>query len=297
MIEEYETLCSEYASGESHTKYLRNLADWKVADKKRQLEGVNLPRHLIRRPKSPKDPKIDQHSPTLLYNGMIAPLSPCSIAGIIWHHGESNQPTANKYFLLLRELIENWRTLMARECPFLIVQMPNVNEPEDKPVGRGRIPYIREAQFEALTINNVGLIVTIDIGSTHPHSRNKREVGRRLSLGARALCYGHNIGYSGPVFENAEFNGDHASLRFRHCEGMYFSSNDRRIAVSSESGEFEWAQVEILENLLFVRHPTGKPVIEIRYGWAENPQTVLYNRHGLPASPFRTDCLKRLASV
>ena len=47
--------------------------------------------------------------PSVLYNGMIAPLAPQAIRGVLWYQGEGNASRAYQYQILLTTLIKSWR--------------------------------------------------------------------------------------------------------------------------------------------------------------------------------------------
>lgn len=290
LFNEYAVACYEYKTGICINKYKQLLSDWERAEKDRKQKGIELPRHLRRRPSYPRDPNLDQHSPSILYNGMIAPLVPYAFCGVIWWQGESNQPTAEIYLNLMEALIGNWRNLFHSNLTFLIIQQPNVNEPAGTPIGRERLAKIREAQMLASSLHNVGLVVTIDIGGINVHSSNKQEVGRRTALCARGIHYKASVGFSGPIYDRMISDGDgNIRLYFKWNEGLYFSDNRKTFALASDAGQFEWVTAEIVNDCIVICSSGIKGTPIIRYGWSDNPPINLYNKYGLPASPFRTD--------
>jgi sialate O-acetylesterase len=241
--------------------------------------------------------------PAELYNGMIAPLIPYGIAGAIWYQGESNAGRAHQYRHLFPNLIQNWRNDWGQDdFPFLAVQLA----PWDK--NRNRSPEeiaalptdsdwaeLREAQLMAAqTMKKVGLAVITDYGDKDDiHPAQKRPVGERLALLARDLAYDHRVVASGPVFKKMSVKKGQAILSFDHA-GSGLEARGGRLrgfSMSGEDGQFYWAQAEIDGKRVVVSHPLISEPVSVRYGWADYPIVNLFNREGLPASPFRTDSL------
>ena len=79
-------------------------------------------------PEFPWHPPLASWGPGLLYNGMIAPLTPLPIRGAIWYQGESNSALERfpLYNRIMRTLIEDWRREWGVGAfPFLYVQISN----------------------------------------------------------------------------------------------------------------------------------------------------------------------------
>ncbi|MES2569037.1 MAG: sialate O-acetylesterase, partial [Verrucomicrobiota bacterium] len=173
LVTEYGNKKKAYNSnGAVKEKYREAMRRWNEAAAKARTEGKPLPRA----PKNP-DPGEDQHNPSVLYNGMIAPLSPYAIRGVIWYQGESNHPTADKYRLMMETLIANWRGLFLspeeKPFPFLFVQLANYGKPSLLPGGRAAL--VREAQLQTLALPNTAMVVAIDVGEAADiHPRNKQ---------------------------------------------------------------------------------------------------------------------------
>ena len=135
-----------------------------------------------KQPKNP-DPVQDQHNPTVLHNGMIAPIVPYALRGAIWYQGESNLNTTNLYPELQKTLIEDWRTLWDKpRLPFHFVQLAAYKPPSELPAAGGQFARMREAQASSLALPDTGMAVAIDIGdAADVHPRNKCDVGKRLA--------------------------------------------------------------------------------------------------------------------
>jgi sialate O-acetylesterase len=219
------------------------------------------------------------------YNGMICPLQPYAIKGVIWYQGESNFNRAGQYYTLFPLMIRDWRNAWGQgDFPFLFVQIAPY---------RDRSPEIREAQFfTSKTVKNTAMAVITDHGDANDiHPTHKQPVGYRLSLAARAIAYHEKIEYSGPVYEFMEVKDDRAILYFSHC-GKGLTSKDgplKGFVIAGADNNFVPAKAEIKGNTVIVGNPGVKEPVSVRYGFENVPDINLFNKDGLPASPFRTD--------
>lgn len=230
-----------------------------------------------------------KNSPGVLYNGMIAPLIPYAIRGVIWYQGESNSSDAIGYRDLFPAMAADWRARWGRgDFPFLFVQIaPYKRIP----------PELREAQLLALgRMPNSAMVVTMDVGDAEDvHPTNKEPVGERLALAASALAYpspGDPIVYSGPIYEEVQFEGAKAVLSFSAVgPGLIAGDGEplRGFTIAGSDGLFHPARAEIAGEQVIVSSDTVTEPVAVRYGWANVPDGNLFNRAGLPASPFRTD--------
>lgn len=232
-------------------------------------------------------PSLDQspNAPTVLYNGMIAPLLPYAIRGVIWYQGEANVGRERQYQTLFPAMIADWRRLWGEgDFPFLFVQIAPYS---------GMTPEIREAQLLSWQhTTNSAMVVTIDCGDANDiHPAHKQPVGARLALAARALAYGEKIEYSGPVFHAIDIDGAKAILHFQHISGGLVAKGGRLkgFTIAGEDKIFHPAQAEIAGETVVVESPSVSAPTAVRYGWANVPDGNLFNTADLPASPFRTD--------
>ena len=253
---------------------------------------------------------------TGLYNGMIAPLTPFAIKGLVWSQGSANWPFWLQYRRLLPALIADWRErFQVGDFPVLIPQQSTDNGKQQRPTEPGWAE-IRESQWRvARSVTNAGLVVTADIGDepAGPHYKNKQEAGRRLALLARHLVYGEkDLVYSGPEFtemmlERKNVDPDPATvstntpfvkefktrLYFKNLgSGLVFKPGNTKpngFAVAGEDKQFVWADAVIEGDTVVVSAPEVTVPRYVRYGWAYNPIITLFNKEGLPAIPFRTD--------
>jgi len=241
----------------------------------------------------PDPPVENPNRVTVLYNGMIAPLTPYAIKGAIWYQGESNAGRAAQYRKLLPAMIGDWRARFGvGDFPFLIVQLANYMAPQQQPVEPGWAE-LREAQsMTATNDEKTGLAVAIDIGEANDiHPRNKQEVGRRLMLAALEIAYGRDIVSSGPKFESLEYKAGKAILQFSHVgSGLKAKGGELKgFAIAGSDKTFVWADAVIDGDQVIVSSPAVAAPVAVRYGWANNPIATLENKEGLPAIPFRSD--------
>ena len=233
------------------------------------------------------------HMPSWVHNAMIAPLVPYAIRGAIWYQGESNSGRAYQYRTLFPDMIRDWRQSWGQgDFPFIYVQLANFRKRDDQP-SESAWAELREAQLMTLSVPNTAMAVAIDVGEADDvHPRNKQAVGLRLALGALGIVYGKDIVYSGPLYDSMSVEGSRIRLRFTHFGSGLTTKGDsylRGFAIAGEDKKFVWADAEIDGDEIIVTSGQVDRPIAVRYGWANNPDCNLYNREGLPASPFRTD--------
>ncbi|MDD5677894.1 MAG: sialate O-acetylesterase [Kiritimatiellae bacterium] len=245
----------------------------------------------------PWDPENHINYPGNLYNGMIAPLVPYGIKGVIWYQGEADAAgrAAGLYGKLLPALVKNWRTVWNQgDLSFLIVQLSAWGKKQVEPVEPSTWAVVREAQAQTLSVPATCMAVTIDIneeGNIHP--KNLREIGQRLALAALGAVYKQKIVGSGPIYRSLTIEGNKVLLDFDHADGglaIKGGENDANgFAIAGENKKFVWAKARVEGNRIVVWSEDVKDLVAVRYGWANNPIVSFYNAAGLPASPFRTD--------
>ena len=234
----------------------------------------------------------NQNSPYALFNGMIRPLIPYAVRGAIWYQGESNADRAYAYRRLFPLLIKDWRKQWKlNQLAFHFVQLANYMAPLEC-AQKSEWAELREAQLLALSLPNTGMAVAIDIGDAMDiHPKNKQDVGKRLALAALANTYGKKLVFSGPIYDSHKIEGGKVRLKFKHLGGGLAAKGGklRGFIIAGSCQRFFPAEAKISGQTVVVSSREVAKPAAVRYGWAENPPCNLYNKDGLPASPFRTD--------
>jgi sialate O-acetylesterase len=265
----------------------KKLADWESADAAARAQGG---KHPVSRPVDFWSLE-DRERPMGLYGGMVAPLVPYGIAGVAWYQGENNARRASEYPALLAGLINGWRARWEREeLPFLVVQLPNYAA--GNPAGDTWARF-REAQARVVRRTpRTGLVVTIDAGDpTTVHPLEKREVGRRLALLARAQVYDRAIEAQGPVFRELASVPGALRVHFDHAAGLHGAEASLPgFEIAGSDGRYVSAQAGVAGADAVTVSAAAVPVpVSVRYAWSNAPTTGLTNSAGLPAVPFCSD--------
>ena len=233
-----------------------------------------------------------QYKPTGLFNGMIHPLRKYAIKGVLWYQGESNDTYPYDYKELMEAVIMDWRQAWGiGYFPFLYVQLANYcpwrKEPEISSWA-----YLREEQRRAMNIPGTGMVVTIDKGMYNDlHPWDKKSVGERLALWAFHMVFGEDIVCSGPIYDTMEREGSALRFYFKHTGSGLCHRGDKidTLEVCGEDGVFYPAEAVIDQDTLLVTCSSVTAPAHARYAWLDNPESAnLYNKEGLPASPFTT---------
>jgi sialate O-acetylesterase len=250
---------------------------------------------------------IGHGEPVALYNGMIAPVVPFGIKGALWYQGESNGGEGDEYFHKMRALVGGWRKVWGQgEFPFYFVQLANFQKDANTPEGGDGWARVRAAQTKSLTIPKTGMAVIIDIGEANDiHPKNKFDVGERLAQWALHHDYGKkDVVPSGPIFKSAKVEGDKIRVSFDYsANGLIVGKKDgrkpveavaggklARFAIAGEDKKWFWADAVIDGGNVVVSSKDVPKPVAVRYAYTMNPEGAnLYNKEGLPASPFRSD--------
>ena len=279
-------------------KHLDEVNRWLPLAQAAKLQGNPLPDA----PKAPTGGGIGG-----IFNGRVAPLTRFPIKGVIWYQGEQDSKESDNYLAKQRALISGWRAAWNQgDFPFYFVQLPNFQEPPTTPAGGDGWAHLREAQRRAIRVPHTGMAVTIDIGdAASAHPLNKEDVGTRLALWALHYDYGQtNLVCSGPLYKDMTVEGNKVRISFDYAgHGLMVGKKVgngpaqedhagklQRFAIAGANKQWYWADAVIEGDTVLVSSPSVPQPVAVRYAFAMNPTGCnLYNRDGLPASPFRTD--------
>ena len=236
-----------------------------------------------------------KNQPSALYNAMVAPVINYTIKGFLWYQGEANSRRAEEYAKLQPAMIADWRNKWKEgDIPFLYVQLPGFMEVNYLP-SESQWAELRESQLKSLSVPNTGMAVAIDLGEWNDiHPDNKKDVGESLALAAEKIAYGEkDIVYSGPIYQSSTIKGNKIIISFTNT-GSGLITNDgeelSQFAIAGADKKFVWAKAKIEGDKMIVWNDDVANPMYVRYAWADNPDNPnLYNKEGLPASPFRTD--------
>ena len=234
----------------------------------------------------------DFRLPTVLYNGMIAPLAPYAIKGSLWYQGETPCPGGHAvHRRLLSDMIADWRTRFASpDSWFLIVQLPVLGgTPTLNPEGTGTAG-IRAVQWDVgHAVANADTAVITDLGDPNDiHPKNKQDVAKRLALIAQARIFGKAVEYSGPVFKTVTIEGNIVRVRYDHIGGGLVVRGDKLdgFALAGANRKWVWADAKIDGSDVLVSSPLVREPKFLRYDYVDIPRYCLWNKAGLPAAPF-----------
>lgn len=239
-------------------------------------------------PEVPYNPEVA----AVAYNGMIAPLTPFKIKGVLWYQGESNWARSVQYQKLLTALVTSWREAWGSDFPFLIVQLPNYQAVSSQP-GDSAWSTLREAQsLTAQTVPNTGVVSTIDLGEADDiHPKNKKDVGERLVRLALGMVYGKAVTLTSPAFVKAQVKGNAMVLKFKNVGAGLTAKGGGPVtgfALGEGDGWLYWADAKIVGvDTVEVTSPKIKEPTEVRYACGDNPVCNLASKDGYPAFPLR----------
>lgn len=243
----------------------------------------------------PARAQLNPGMPSVLFNGMIAPLANLGVRGAIWYQGESNVGRAPQYAKLFPAMIQDWRATFKTELAFGFVQIAPYTY--GNPTSASEL---REAQAAALQLPMTGMAVTMDIGNAKDiHPRNKLDVGHRLAVWALATSYGQSgVVWGGPTFDSMKAAGGNITLKFNHASGMKVATGKTLAVTGFEAagadGKFVPVNATIEGESVSLVIPAGMTITQVRYGWCDGCEnlTPVLNGAGLPMVPFRTEVKK-----
>lgn len=293
-IAQYEKRMEKWNVDAANRQYEKRLTSWK----KRAAKAEQLGKRIPKEPVKPVHPRDSYQRHGSYFNGMVYPIMPLAVRGILLYHGQANANAPEEYGVLFPMLIRDWREHWGRgDIPFVFVQLPNFRKVQFEPIHkRDKLPYLREAQTLALKELETGMVVTTDIGDARePHPRNKLEVAKRLYQTAREVAYKKTAKSQCPTYIYMKASGRKLIVHFDHLGGGLRARGGelKGFAITGSDRQWRWANAEIVGNTVHVSHPEVLQPAAVRYNWADNPIGNLFSIEGYPASSFRTDTWTR----
>ncbi|MEN6405272.1 MAG: sialate O-acetylesterase [Thermoguttaceae bacterium] len=291
LLAKWDELMKTYDPQKAEKEWQDKKAEWQRQVTDAKASGKTPPKE----PAKPNDPRTGNVRPANCYNGMLLPLKPFAIRGVIWYQGEANIGRPDQYRHLFPLLIRQWREEWGQgDFPFGFVQIAPYRYKNQNPT---KCAELWEAQTMTLqTSPNTGMAVTMDIGDIHNiHPKNKQEVGRRLGLWALANVYGRSLVYSGPLYKSMAVEGDKIRVRFDHVGGGLVAKDGKPLAeftIAGEDQRFEPATAVIDGDAVVVHSDNVAKPVAVRFAWRDTALPNLANKEGLPAASFRTDTWK-----
>ncbi|EDM25544.1 sialic acid-specific 9-O-acetylesterase [Lentisphaera araneosa HTCC2155] len=256
-----------------------------------------------------KPSNLGHQYPSHIFNVMINPIRPYGIKGAIWYQGERNSKDAAQAINYRKQLAlmidfyrKSWNEMSEgntdRYFPFQFTQLPSWNPAQSKAVeGPEAVWSINREMMRLVTqdIKNAYMSVAIDTGDAiQLHPKNKKPIGIRHAYLALKNTYGKDFVDYGPKYKSHEVKGNRIVISFDSIGSGMMAAKAGKLnafAIAGEDQKWHWADAEIQgDKIVLSSAKVAKPVA-VRYAWAMNPseRNLLYNKEGLPASPFRTD--------
>ena len=273
--------------------------------------GVTMknPFKVLQPPFITKPASLGHQYPAHIFNAMIYPIRPYGIRGMIWYQGERNSknvPQAVHYRSQLTKLISYYRSSwheqsgghVSDDFPVQFTQLPSWNPAQTKPVEGLEASWAVNRESMRLVdrdVPNTGMAVSIDTGDAVAlHPKIKKPIGIRHALLALRQTYGKHIVGKGPSYEEHQILDGKVVLKFNSIGSGLMTARAGKLdsfAIAGEDRHWHWADAEITKGSVVVSSNDVPEPMAVRYAWAMNPsqRNLLYNKEGLPASPFRTD--------
>jgi len=291
ILQWWKDATASYDADQATADYGRELKHWKQLAADAESQGRKPPR----RPARPEDPRTSRHRPACLYNGMIAPLIPFGIRGVISYQGLGNLYWAEHSRVLLSTMIRDWRSRWG-QGPFPFGMVQPAPYPCDRWPKQHEDAYSLQRESQLLVLDelpNTGLAPTMDIGDLEElHFANKQDVGKRLADWALATVYGQDVPYAGPIYESMAIESNKIRIRFKHTAGGLATTDGQaptHFTIAGEDSVFQPAMAVIDGNTVLVHSKDVDKPVAVRFAWSDTAIPNLVNSDGLPASIFRTD--------
>lgn len=255
--------------------------------------------------------------PCQLYNGMIHPLHPLALTGVIWYQGEHEANRPDFYRQAFPRLISDWRQRFEDpELPFFFCQLAAFHAKTNDPANAGWAAQ-RDAQGSVLNLRNTAMVIITDAGESDDiHPVDKHTPARRMAACALAMIYKRDVQYRAPEARCARgeqngvvavyFDCFNTSLTARPVATEYYvrrsagrkaplvrnspEAQVENVALCGSDGRWFWAKdARIIGNMLIASSPEVPRPVKIRYNWNSNPSGNLFGENGFPVNQFELD--------
>lgn len=242
-----------------------------------------------------------QGLPLSMYAALTAPAFNINFSGLIWYQGESNDRNPQRYYELFKTFAEMYRKRCGSNIPIIFTQLCNFDDPAQN-VPPLSWAEVREQQLKCLDIPNTAMAVTIDVGEANDlHPINKCDVGFRLALCAERLIY-----------NDSSVSEDIHCLTARHILSedssgkilLSFSDNSalclkneaaKHFELITEDGSIIIPKAQRTNIGIILEYDDPRLPVTVRYAWSNNPEAPdLFDRNGLPLSPFRINIMRQV---
>ncbi|WP_300704844.1 sialate O-acetylesterase [Bacteroides sp.] len=233
-------------------------------------------------------------TPCGLYNAKIAPFTNFTIKGFLWYQGESNRDNVDLYRNLMPAFVKDLRSKWnIGEFPFYFVEIAPFNYEGSDGTSAARMREVQQQNMK--DIPNSGMVTTLDIG--HPvfiHPTDKETVGNRLALWALAQTYGQQgFGYTTPIYKSMEISDNKIYINIDGAQRglcpMWTSLEGFEIAGEDKVFYPAYAEIETKTTRLAVSCDKVPHPVAVRYAYKNYTKASIFNIHGIPVAPFRTD--------
>jgi sialate O-acetylesterase len=238
--------------------------------------------------------RLNKNRPGNLFNGMIRPLVPFSLRGVVWYQGESDVGRADLYQHCFPTLISAWREQFQQpRMPFYFAQTAPFRYPEQSPED---LPRLWEIQRRALELPEVGMAPTVDLPpAAELNQVDKQVVASRLAGLALVRCYGREgSSVAPPTYASMRIEADKVRLSFDHAAGLHRRDGpgdgaEALFEIAGENREFLPAVAELSSQEIIVRSDKVDHPVAVRYGWRDTAQSRWLNGEQMPLLPFQAE--------
>ena len=275
--EDYAKLAADY--DESIKTWQATLTDGK------EPEAAPIPNQLVR------------NAASSVFDGMIAPLTPFSVRGLIWYHGVSDLSEVLNYKNFFACFVKDFRQVFKQEgLPIIFVQSGLLGEAQkgdDSPIS-----ILRQVQYRARVWPRTYMAVSLDLEEKDPKSEAVKidfdKLAQRVTNIALTTQYRTPAVITCPVIDSVEpvADGEALKLHLRYApNGLTLKGKTpiKGFAVGAWNRQYFDADVDLQDDGIVVSSKFVKNPKFVRYCWGNSPTVNLFSQDGLPLVPYSSD--------